>query len=453
MKEHDWNQEFSTKKQVYSVSQLNREVRELLESSFPLLWVEGEISNFANPSSGHWYFTLKDQQAQVRCAMFRNRNQRVNFKPENGLQVMIRARVGLYEGRGEFQLIAEHMEETGDGALTRAFEALKQKLNMEGLFDQEYKQALPTLPKTIGIITSPTGAAIKDMLSVLQKRFAAIKIIVYPASVQGENSANEIVNMIQLAELRQECDVLVLTRGGGSLEDLSSFNEEAVARAIFNCPLPVVSAVGHEIDFTIADFVADYRAPTPSAAAEQLSPDQDEWQALLLTQLASLKKSLLHHLRHDQQQLQHMTARLNQQHPGVKLKQWAQRIDDMESRYARSLQNCFNTQQLKLDKITGQLLQHSPANKLKQWEQQTNQLSHRLQRAIMLKTNNQKMALSTLSRALDAISPLATLDRGYSILQKNDKTVITDQQQVSQGEEIFARLSKGNLTLRVEDKN
>jgi len=453
MNKDDVVQEFTPQKQVYSVSRLNSEVRALLEGSFPLLWVEGEISNFSSPSSGHWYFSLKDQKAQVRCAMFRNRNQLLRFQPENGMQIIIRARVGLYEGRGEFQLIAEHMEETGDGALTRAFEALKQKLYQEGLFDLADKQALPLLPRTIGIITSPSGAAIHDVLTVLKKRFAAINVIIYPVRVQGENAAQEIAEMIQIAEQRQECDVLLLTRGGGSLEDLWAFNEEVLARAIHHCKLPVVSAVGHEVDYTIADFVADYRAPTPSAAAEHLSPDQNEWLEMLSHHLRSLQKSLQHHQHQNQQQMQHLKARLAQQHPGVKLKQWMQRIDELESRNRRSLQHQLETRKYKLEKLTGQLFHYSPDNKLKQLEQQRQQLWHRMQRAMTMKTNNGRLALSTLSRALDAISPLATLDRGYSILQKKDHSVITDQQQVEQDELIMARLSKGSLTLRVQEKN
>ncbi len=453
MNEYDSHQEFTTQKQVYSVSRLNSEVRALLEGSFPLLWVEGEISNFSSPSSGHWYFSLKDQKAQVRCAMFRNRNQLLRFQPENGMQILVRARVGLYEGRGEFQLIAEHMEETGDGALTRAFEALKQKLHQEGLFELANKKALPLLPRTIGIITSPSGAAIRDVLTVLKKRFAAINVIIYPVRVQGENAADEIAGMIQIAEQRQECDVLLITRGGGSLEDLWAFNEEVLARAIYHCQLPIVSAVGHEVDFTIADFVADYRAPTPSAAAEHLSPDQNEWMDMLSQQLRSLRKSLQHHQQNNQQQLQHLTARLTQQHPGMKLKQWMQRVDELESRHRRSLQHQLETQRFKLEKMSGQLFRYSPINKLKQLEQQRQQCWHRLQRAMQLKTKHGRLALSTLSRALDAISPLATLERGYSILQKQDNSVITNQQQVEQGEQIMARLSKGSLSLRVEDKN
>ena len=262
---------------IYSVSRLNREVRAVLEASFPLLWVEGEISNLARPSSGHIYFSLKDEQCQVRCAMFRMQRSRLRFSPDNGKRVLVRARVGLYEGRGEFQLIVEHMELFGEGALRQAFELLKQKLAAEGLFDSTNKKPLPALPTRIGVITSPSGAAIRDILSVLGRRFPSIPVVVYPAAVQGDAAPGELMSAIDAAVRRDECDVLIIGRGGGSLEDLWAFNDEQLARKIAGCPIPVVSAVGHEIDFTIADFVADLRAPTPSGAAEIVVPDRDDW--------------------------------------------------------------------------------------------------------------------------------------------------------------------------------
>src|SRR5690554_997535 len=264
---------------ILSVSQLNRRAKQLLETHLPLLWVEGELSNVSQPSSGHWYFTLKDAQAQVRCAMFRNRNQLVRFIPQQGQQVLIRARVSLYEGRGDYQLIAEHLEESGAGALQRAFDELKLKLAAEGLFEQSCKQPLPSLPRHIAVITSPTGAAVRDILSVLKRRFPAIPVTVIPVAVQGKEAAPQIVKAIEQANRSGLFDVLVVGRGGGSLEDLWPFNEEIVARAIFASALPVVSAVGHEVDFTIADFVADLRAATPTAAAELLAPVEHELRA------------------------------------------------------------------------------------------------------------------------------------------------------------------------------
>jgi len=437
---------------IYTVSQLNSEVRQLLEGSFPLLWVEGEISNFASPSSGHWYFTLKDEQAQVRCAMFRNRNQLARFRPANGIQVQIRARVGLYEGRGEFQLIAEHMQESGDGALQRAFEVLKQKLSTEGLFDPIHKKPLPTMPRSIGLITSPTGAAIKDVLSVLQKRFPAIHIIVYPVRVQGEQAANEMVTMLELADARKECDVLLLTRGGGSQEDLNAFNQEALARAIFACELPVIAAVGHEIDFTIADFVADYRAPTPSAAAEHISPDQKEWLSSLNAQLQALTQQMQYDLLHRQQDLSHLQKRLQQLHPGNRLKQWMLRIDDLELRYQRRMAQQLDQRRLRLNGLIARLKQQSPVHKINQLQYLSQQMTMRLHRAIDTKLNHARLSLTTLTRTLDTVSPLATLERGYSILLDDQQHVVSEAKQVKQGDRVHARLAKGSLKLTVTDK-
>lgn len=437
---------------VYTVSQLNREVRQLLEGSFPLLWVEGEISNFASPSSGHWYFTLKDPQAQVRCAMFRNRNQLARFLPENGMQVQIRARVGLYEGRGEFQLIAEHIQESGDGALLRAFEILKQKLSAEGLFDPIHKKPLPALPRTVGLITSPTGAAIKDVLSVLHKRFPGIQVIIYPVRVQGEQAAAEMVDMLKLADSRKECDVLLLTRGGGSQEDLNAFNQEALARAIFDCELPVIAAVGHEIDFTIADFVADYRAPTPSAAAEHVSPDQQEWLTSLNAQLQTLTQKMRYYLLHQQQDLSHLHKRLQQQHPGNRLKQWMLRIDDLELRYQRHMTQQLKQRQLRLNAIIARLKQQSPVIKINQLQYLSRQMSMRLQRAVDTRLSHARLSLTTLTRALDTVSPLATLDRGYSILLDSQQHVVSASKQVNKGDHLQARLAKGSLKLTVTDK-
>ena len=268
---------------IYSVSRLNREVRVLLERGFGALWLEAEISNFARPSSGHWYFSLKDSAAQVRCAMFRQRNMLCAFTPRDGQKVLVRARIGLYEPRGEYQLIVDHMEDAGLGALKRQFEELSARLNLEGLFAAERKRSLPRLPRRIGIITSPTGAAVRDILHVLARRFPAAAVLIYPVSVQGAQAAAEIVAALESAGVRAECDVLILARGGGSLEDLWAFNDERLARAIVASPIPVITGIGHEIDFTIADFAADVRAPTPSAAAELVVPDAEEWLQRLRT--------------------------------------------------------------------------------------------------------------------------------------------------------------------------
>ncbi|HEX6549675.1 MAG TPA: exodeoxyribonuclease VII large subunit, partial [Gammaproteobacteria bacterium] len=290
----------SPARQIYTVSALNRAARGLLETGLPLLWVEGELSNLARPASGHLYFSLKDASAQVRCALFRNRASLLRFTPRDGQHVLVRARVSLYEPRGDYQLQIEHMEDAGHGALQRAFEELKKKLAAEGLFDAASKKPLPAAPHTIGIVTSPSGAAIRDILSVIRRRYPVARVIVYPVPVQGEGAGAKIAAMLQTASTRAECDVLIVSRGGGSLEDLWAFHEEIVARAIHACPIPVVSGVGHEIDFTIADFVADVRAPTPTGAAELATPDSSEWlQALsnLRTRIVQAQNRSLANLR------------------------------------------------------------------------------------------------------------------------------------------------------------
>ena len=274
---------------VYTVARLNREVRGLLEAGLPSIWIEGELSNFSRPASGHWYFTLKDEAAQVRCVMFRQRNQAIRVAPQDGMQVLLRARVGLYEPRGDFQLIVDHLEEAGEGVLRRRFEALKLALAAEGLFDAARKRELPRLPRCIGVVTSPSGAALRDVLQVLQRRFPAIPVLIYPVPVQGASAAREIAETLALADRRAEVDVLLLVRGGGSLEDLWAFNDESLARAIDHLTLPLISGIGHEVDFTIADFIADVRAPTPSAAAELAVPDS----MALLAELAATTRRLI----------------------------------------------------------------------------------------------------------------------------------------------------------------
>lgn len=399
--------EFADGKDIFSVTRLNREARELLEGGFPMIWVEGELSNLARPASGHLYFSLKDAAAQVRCALFRNRNHALHFRPADGMQVLARARVSLYEARGDYQLIVEHLEEAGDGALRRAFEQLKQRLAAEGLFDSARKRELPALPRRIGVVTSPTGAAIRDVLTILKRRFPAIPVRVYPVPVQGKTAAPEIARMIALASKRQDCDVLILCRGGGSLEDLWAFNEEIVARALADCAIPVVTGIGHEIDITIADFVADLRAPTPSGAAEHVSPDGKEW----LRRFEQLGARICARMREDlarrRERVTWLARRLQQQHPGQRLRQRAQRLDELELRLRRALR-------------TG--------------------IEHR------------RMRFETLARTLDAVSPLATLGRGYAIVQRrSDDEILRDAAGVSPGDEIQARLAKGRLICHVTE--
>ncbi len=442
--------EGSPQRDVYSVARLNREARDLLESGFPRLWVEGEISNLARPASGHLYFTLKDARAQVGCALFRNRAIRLNFAPENGTQVLIQAQVSLYEARGNYQLIVNHMEEAGDGALRRAFEQLKNRLHRGGLFDAEHKRALPDLPRCIGVITSPSGAAIRDVLTVLRRRFPAIPVIIYPTQVQGEGAARQIVGALHTAETRAECDVLLLTRGGGSLEDLWPFNEEVVARAVYDCRIPVVSAVGHEIDFVISDFVADQRAATPSAAAELLSPDQNELVSLVRQLENRLQAHTRQRLKSFEDQLGWLVRRIGQTHPGRRLQQQAQRLDELEARLGRAWQLLGSRQQAGLDAIRGRLAQCSPQQRLQRLLNLTAQLAQRLKYCINTQVSYRREKLAVLSRTLDAISPLATLQRGYSItLKQTDGSVVHSVQQVSSGDALETRLARGRILSKV----
>lgn len=392
---------------ILSVSSLNRLARSLLEGHFPNVTVEGEISNLAIPASGHWYLTLKDDSAQIRCAMFRNRNLSVRFRPGNGSQVIVRGRLSIYEGRGDYQLILESMEEAGAGALQRAFEQLKARLTEEGLFDSALKQAMPACIRHVGVITSASGAAIRDILSVFARRFPAIAITILPVPVQGSEAPPAIVAALQTANRRARelgLDVLVLSRGGGSLEDLQAFNEESVARAIFASKLPVVSAVGHEVDFTIADFVADLRAPTPSAAAELLSPDQQEYWQWFSGYEQTLLGLITQTLQRSQQTLKALARHLK--HPGRKLQDHAQTLDRLEHR---------------LHKTMARLLQQQTAR------------------------------LNALGRSLDSVSPLQTLHRGYSITRDQQGQVLRSNVNLSPGQLLTTQLESGKILSKITE--
>lgn len=436
---------------ILSISRLNSEVRAVLDGSFPLLWVEGEISNLARPASGHIYFTLKDAHAQVRCAMFRMRRIKLRFQPENGTQVLVRARVSFYESRGEFQLGIEHMEPAGEGALRLAYEALKQQLGAEGLFDAAKKRPLPPFPQRIGVITSPVGAAIHDLLSVLQRRFPAARIILYPVPVQGADAAAKISEMIRLADRRAESDLLVLTRGGGSLEDLAAFNDEAVARAIHAAQLPVVSAVGHEIDFTIADLVADQRAPTPSAAAELISPDQAALQQQLSQQWSRLMAGLHRQLTQAQSALRHLEQRLQQQHPAARLEQRQQRVDELSRRLTQQWQRQHIQSRERLNQLLARLAVLTPAHRLARFRLQYVSLNRRLHQQMQMQLDQTRQQLGHASQQLHAISPLATLGRGYAIVQQYPSgEIIRNAAAIEPGTRIKAKLAEGALLCQVE---
>ena len=419
-----------------------------MEGHFPLIWVEGEISNLARPASGHIYFSLKDSDAQLRCAMFKMRNRLTNFRPENGQQVLVRGRVSLYPARGDYQLIAEHMEEAGDGALRRQFELLKQKLHSEGLFDEAVKQELPELPTRLGIITSPTGAAIRDIISVLKRRFPGIPVLIYPVPVQGSEAPPAIVAALKNAAKRDECDLLILARGGGSLEDLWAFNDEAVARAIHACDIPTVSAIGHEVDFTIADFVADLRAPTPSAAAELVSPDRDEWLGTFASWQRRLLRSWQGRVAQHRQQLDWLQRQLK--HPGQRLRERAQRLDELEQRLNLAQQSRLRQQQARLSTLSARLHGRSPAQRLRELRLRLDRLQHANRSAISARLTQQRARLDNLGRALNAVSPLATLSRGYAIVQMPDGKVVRKSDEVSAGDNITTRLGSGRLDCRIE---
>jgi exodeoxyribonuclease VII large subunit len=392
---------------VYSVGRLNREARMLLEGGLPALWIEGEISNFSSPASGHWYFTLKDRDAQVRCAMFRARNQGTGFRPRDGQQVLLRGRVSVYEPRGDFQLIAEKMEDAGEGALRREFERLKAKLAAEGLFDASIKRPLPFMPRKIAVVTSPTGAAIRDVLHILRRRFPPAAVLIHPTPVQGAAATDSIVAAIDAVSARGECDVLVVARGGGSIEDLWCFNDERVARAIRRCAVPVVTGIGHEIDFTIADFAADVRAPTPSGAAELVVPDRGALLNGLVAAGERLRYAISSRLDRAIDLQGHLATRLQLAHPGSRLTQQAQRLDDLDTRLRRG------------------------------WQQRLQELAQRLQLA---------------KRGLQAVSPLATLERGYAIVTNARGEAVVDAGTLAVGDPLSLRLSRGTADVRVAGK-
>ncbi len=440
---------------VYTVSRLNREARGLLESRLGTVWIEGEVSNFSRPASGHWYFSLKDAGAQVRCAMFRGRNAMAGPPPRDGAHVLLRARVGLYEPRGDYQLIVDHLEPAGEGELRRRFEELKRRLAAEGLFDADRKRPLPALPWAVGVVTSPTGAALRDILHVLRRRFPAVPVVLYPVPVQGEAAAPRIAGAIALASARAEVDVLIVgRRGGGSLEDLWPFNEEAVVRAIVAASMPVVSAVGHEVDFTLADFAADLRAPTPSAAAELVVPDAAEWLRALADQGRRLAGAWRRRAATWREDLTWTRRRLQQLHPAVRLERESQRLDEFDGRLRAALRLALATRSHQLATRRGELASLSPAARLADLRRRTEVLAARLPPAARSALQRQRSRLGGAARALQAVSPLATLDRGYAIVTRRaDGRVLTDSAAVTVGEEIEARVARGRICATVTGKS
>nr|WP_274617300.1 exodeoxyribonuclease VII large subunit [Vibrio parahaemolyticus] len=434
-----------TNQNIFTVSRLNAEVRLLLENEMGIVWLVGEISNFSAPVSGHWYLTLKDSRAQVKCAMFRGNNRRVTFKPANGNQVLVKARLSLYEPRGDYQLIIESMQPEGDGRLQQEFEELKMKLAAEGLFAQTNKLPLPEHPKRVGVITSKTGAALYDILDVLKRRDPSLPVVIYPTMVQGDDAAIQIAQAIGRANSRNECDVLIVGRGGGSLEDLWCFNNEILARTIAASQIPIISAVGHEVDMTIADFVADVRAPTPSAAAELVSRDNSHKDQSLVAKQHKLASAMRYYLSQQKQQSAQLLHRLERQHPSYQLQRQSQQLDELDMRLRRAMQRFIDTRQQAVERKHHRLQLNSPVKHLAQQKSRLERVEHKLLDAMDRKLLTMRHQLEIAAEKLDTVSPLATLKRGYSITQTEQGKVVTSADDVKTGDLLVTRLANGEI--------
>jgi exodeoxyribonuclease VII large subunit len=436
---------------VLTPSTLNRLVRGLLEDALPLVWIEGELCNVSRPASGHLYFTLKDAGAQVRAAMFKPKSGWLRFKPADGMHVLVRARVGLYEPRGEFQLVAEHMELAGEGALRRQFDQLKARLDAEGLFEASRKRPLPRYARRIGVITSATGAAIRDVLSVLRRRWPLVEVEVLPVPVQGREAPPAIVAMLRKASAAARHDVLLLTRGGGSLEDLMAFNDEGVARAVHASTVPVVSAVGHEIDFSIADFAADLRAATPSAAAELLVPDAQALDRHLHQLMHRLQQLQHRRLQAQTQRLDHLLARLQAQRPQARLARDRERLGQLQRRLHATLHERLRIQAHRLERLHARLLAQHPRQRLHLLQRRLAERERSLRQCMNHRLERAQLTLRQSARALQAVSPLATLERGYAIVFDREGHVLREAKNAPPGTPLRARLAEGELALRVVD--
>jgi len=436
---------------VYTPSELNREVRLHIEMGFPRILLEAEVSNLSRPASGHLYFTLKDDKAQVRCALFRSAASRSAIRLENGMQVEARGRVSLYEPRGDFQMIVDTVQEAGEGALQRRFEELKQKLDAEGLFDPTHKQALPHYPQRIALVTSPGGAAVRDILHVLNRRWPLAKVRLYPVLVQGVAAAAEIRTAVEAANRHGWAQLLIVGRGGGSLEDLVAFNDEAVARAVFASGIPVVSAVGHETDFSICDFVADLRAPTPSAAAELATPDQAVLKEAFARARRQVCRRMQDRLQRDTQRLDHMAHRLHQRHPAVRLAERVQHLDRLRDALLRNARHRLAADSLRLDSCSRRLAAHRPDRQLSLLAQRLGAARRALDRLAITAVKTRQEKLRDLVRTLHAVSPLDVIARGYAVLTSRESgSVICSVSQVAGGDRVDAQLKDGKLRCIVD---
>ena len=440
---------FMAQQHILQVSELTKKVRFILESELNTVWLCGEISNFIAASSGHWYLSLKDQKSQVRCAMFKGNNRRVSIQPQNGQQVLVRAKVSLYEPRGDFQLIIEQMESAGEGLLRQQYQLLKDQLHKEGLFELYHKQAIPKLIETVGIITSPTGAAVKDIINVLKRRNPLLKVIIYPVLVQGEQAKYDITHAITLANQRNEVDALLIARGGGSLEDLWAFNEEIVARAIFQSALPIISGVGHEIDTTLSDYVADLRAPTPSAAAELVSADTEERIKNLLSLSKRAHLAIGQQLKRSSHLLGSLNHRLSQVHPEQQLRNKQQKSDDLTLRLQGLISRKLNQVKHQPTYLEQRLINASPANKVKQKLQYAAQLNTQLIRAQQRLLMAKREVFSHQCEQLHIVSPLATIARGYSITRTEQGKMVKSIKDLEIETSIKVEVSDGVIDAKV----
>ncbi|WP_115553950.1 exodeoxyribonuclease VII large subunit [Xanthomonas arboricola] len=436
--------------QILTPSQLNTLARDLLEGSFPLVWVEAELSSVTRPSSGHLYFTLKDARAQIRCAMFKPKSTWLKFQPREGLRVLARGRLTLYEARGDYQLVLDHMEEAGEGALRRAFDELRARLAAEGLFDAERKQPLPAHVRRLAVITSPSGAAVRDVLSVLARRFPLLEVDLLPSLVQGDSAAAQVTSLLQRADASGRYDVILITRGGGSLEDLWAFNDERLARAIAAAQTPVVSAVGHETDFSLSDFVADVRAPTPSVAAELLVPDQRELVARVRRARARIAQLQQHALGNAMQRADRLALRLRAHSPQARLQLLQRRQEEAGRQLRGRMTQLLERLQARVQRGQTRLQAQNPQRNLATLQQRLRALHP--QAAMQRRLQHDQLRLRGLVRSLEAVSPLATVARGYAIVTRPaDGSVVRSAADVAPGERLRAQLADGSIAVRVDE--
>jgi len=438
--------------EIISVSEINRRAKSILEENFPFVWIQGEVSNFFSAASGHWYFSLKDESSEIRCAMFANRSHRITFEPKDGDHLVLNGTLSIFEGRGQYQIIVEHIELAGEGALLKAFEELKKKLLTEGLFDDSIKKKLPSYPRSIAVVTSPDGAVIQDIINVLSRRSPFFNLTVVPTLVQGEKAAPLICEALNKASNLENIDLIILARGGGSIEDLWAFNNEEVARAIVNCPVPLVSAVGHETDFTISDFVADIRAPTPSIAAEIISQPYSELKETLEGYQGYLLKSVESQFDSQRTHITNLIKRIR--HPGDKLREIGQKVDYLETALIQEMHQkvSFKKNQLNLTQLS--LQQNSPQNKVKEAKVYLQNASKDLLKAFNLKIERKRKLLGELVATIEAVSPLSVLARGYSIISTEPEgKILSSSNQVKIGQTISAVLNKGSIKAEVKSKD